>query len=333
MPVFGVAMYGVLALIVFADPLFRASQARLLRLSVLWISGLGFLVSLYLSGVEAFVIHAWCFWCVISAIVVTLIFGLALLDVLRPLPEPDPSAATSLVKKHLAVVVAAVTIGVPSFILLARSGTPPPPPTVTKEVLDRLVLPDSHMTGNLQAALTVVEFGDIQCPACKRADETARAMRGRYGDRARFVFRHMPLPGLHPHALKAAEDAECAAAQGKFWEALERFYEGQDHLEEAALIRYAGEIGLDTGRFRACLAGGEMAPRVARDAGDARTLGIRATPTFFIGQQVVEGPLERDMFAVLIEQELARAAAASPAASVAGRDKLWPVALRRSSIR
>jgi protein-disulfide isomerase/rhodanese-related sulfurtransferase len=315
MPVFGVAMYASLALLSFAEPLFRERQGRLVRMCIAWISGLGFVGSLYLTGVEAFVLHAWCFWCVISATSVTLIFALAGLDIVRPLPEPDPAQAASLTKKHLVVVFVAVALGIPGFILLARSGTPPPMPSLKKEQLELLVRPDSHMTGNLQAALTVVEFGDIQCPACKRAEEATRAMRAKYGDRVKFVFRHMPLPSLHPHALKAAEATECAAAQGKFWEGLERFYAGQDDLSEESLVRYAGEMGLDKGQFRACLASGSMAGRVQKDADDARMLGLRATPTFFVGSQVIEGPIEEDLFGQLIRQELARAETGSSQAS------------------
>jgi protein-disulfide isomerase/rhodanese-related sulfurtransferase len=315
MPIFGVAMYASLALLSFAAPLFRDQQARIVRMCITWISGLGFVASLYLSGVEAFVLHAWCFWCVISAIVVTLIFGLAVLDLLRPLPEPDPTQAAALAKTHLVVVVVAVALGIPGFILLARSGTPPPFPSFTKERLQLLVRPESHWSGNPQAALTVVEFGDIQCPACKRAEESARAMRGKYGDRVRFVFRHLPLPSLHTHALKAAQAAECAAAQGKFWEALERFYAGQENLEDESLIRYAGEIGLDVGQFRQCLESGAMAERVQKDADDARMLGLRATPTFFIGQQVIEGPIDPELFGQLIRQELARISPAAQAAN------------------
>lgn len=314
MPIFGVAMYAALALLVFAEPLFQSSQARIARLCVVWTSGLGFVASLYLTGVEAFVIHAWCFWCVISAIVVTLIFGLAILDVYRPLAEPVPEKAAALTRNHLAVVVAAVTLGIPAFILLSRSGTPPRFPGIDKGRAQLLVRPDSHIAGNPQASLTVVEFGDIQCPACSRAEEAARDVRGKYGDRVRFVFRNFPLPSLHPQALKAAEAAECAGAQGKFWEALERFYAGQADLGEESLIRYAGEVGLDQGEFRKCLSSGAMAERVQSDANDARMLGLRATPTFIIGQQVIEGPIDKELFGQLIRQELARAAS-SPQAS------------------
>jgi protein-disulfide isomerase/rhodanese-related sulfurtransferase len=313
LPIFGVAMYASLALLIFAEPLFRGRQGRMVRLCITWISGLGFVTSLYLSGLEAFVIRAWCFWCVISAIVVTLIFALAVWELLRPSPEPDPALAALLTRKYLAVIVVAVAAGVPGFILLSRAGTPPPfPSKFTQEQLELLVRPDSHWTGNPSAALTVVEFGDIQCPACSRAEESARAMREKYGDRVRFVFRHLPLPGIHPYALKAAEAAECAAAQGKFWEGLERFYAGQSDLKEESLVRYAGEIGLDTGKFRDCLSSGAMAERVQKDADDARQLGLRATPTFIIGSQIIEGPIEADLFGQLIRQELARAGAPSP---------------------
>lgn len=315
MPAPGALMYAVLALLVFAEPLFQEGWKRVVRYTVAGISGVGFFVSLYLTGVEAFVLHAWCFWCVISALVVTAIFVLAVLDVFRPQPEPDPDAALAMARKHFVSVVVAVVIGTPSFILLARSGSAPPPPEIPPEVMERLVRPDSHMTGNLDARLTVVEFADIQCPHCSRAEEIAHAVRKRYGDRVRFVFRHFPLPSIHPYAEKAAEATECAAAQGKFWEALERFYKGQGDLRQTALIRYAGELGLNVDRFRKCLSSGAMAERVRRDAADARALGLHATPTFIIGTEAVEGLIEEDVFDNLVEQELAKLPATRPAPS------------------
>ena len=320
MPVPGVAMYAALALLVFAEPLFAGALAGAARKSVAGISGLGFLGSLYLTGLEAFVLHAWCFWCVVSAIVVTLIFGLAVLDAVRPLPEPEPAAALAQARRQLAVVVLAVVVGTPLFFVLMRSGKVHGLAPIAPDLRSPyLVRPDSHMTGNLNAALTVVEFGDIQCPACSRAEETARQIRSRYGDRVRFVFRHFPLSRIHAYAQKAAEASECAAEQGKFWEALERFYKGQDDLSGAALARYAAEVGVDSGSFRQCLAGPTAAERVNRDAEDARALGLRATPTFFIGTQVVEGPMDVVQFSRLVDLELARAGAApAPMASAPG---------------
>jgi protein-disulfide isomerase/rhodanese-related sulfurtransferase len=178
-------------------------------------------------------------------------------------------------------------------------------------LLQRLVRPDSHVAGNPQAPVTVVEFADIECPACAPAEAAAREIRQKYASQIRFVFRHFPLGRIHPRAEKAAEASECAAAQGKFWEALERFYRGRDDLSEAALARYAGELGLDVGRFSQCLSSGEMAARVQRDLEDGRALGVRATPTFFVGQKMLEGTLEPANFARLFDQELGRQSATS----------------------
>jgi predicted DsbA family dithiol-disulfide isomerase/rhodanese-related sulfurtransferase len=171
---------------------------------------------------------------------------------------------------------------------------------------ERLVRPESHVTGNSEAPVTVVEWADFQCPACSRAEATAAEIRLMYGDRVRFVFRHFPLERLHAHARKAAEASECAAEQGKFWEAVQSLFHHQEDLSEAALLRAAGELKLDVDRFRDCLASGRMAARVERDLRDARALGLRATPTFFIGRTIVEGPLEVGDFAKLLESELSR---------------------------
>jgi rhodanese-related sulfurtransferase len=139
------------------------------------------------------------------------------------------------------------------------------------------------------------------------------------------VFRHFPLPSIHRYAQKAAEASECAAAQGKFWESLERFYNGQDDLRESALAGYARDLGLNVEQFRQCLTSGEMAERVGRDADDARALGLRATPTFFVGGRVVEGPMELEVFSGLVDQELARLGSApAPPPLASGLDPAKP---------
>jgi protein-disulfide isomerase/rhodanese-related sulfurtransferase/uncharacterized membrane protein len=308
MPVFGVAMYAVLALLILAEPLLSPSFARRARQAVAGISGAGFLFSLYLSGVEAFVLHAWCTWCVISAVTVTLIFVLAVLEVRRAGDAPEPPAAVATMRKHLALCVAAVVIGTPAFFLLARSGTPRAPQSALPEALrEHLVRPDSHMTGNLQAPVTVVEFGDFQCPACGRAEESAIEIRKKYGDQVRFVFRQFPLERIHPFALEAAEASECAADQGKFWEAVEKLYARQSDLTEPALLQYASDLGLDVPRFQQCLANGSTLARIRRDVEDGRALGVDRTPTFFVGRQMVLGGMSLEQFAKLLEQERATA--------------------------
>lgn len=310
LPFYAVVMYVTLAALVFAQPLLSRQLEHLARMAVAGIAGTGFLVSLFLTGIEAFVLNAWCAWCVVSALAITLISILACFDLVRPAPSADAAPALEMMRRHFAVLVAALLVGVPAFILFMRSGTLPPIQPVSAETLsERLVRPDSHFTGNPQAALTVVEFGDFQCTVCASAEGAARAIRKKFGNQVRFVFRHFPLARVHPQAEKAAEASECAGEQGKFWEAAGKFFAGQSDLSEAALARYARELGLDPERFGRCLSSSAAAARVRRDAEDGRALGVRVTPTFFVGQRMIEGPLEYPQFAVLVTQELARTGA------------------------
>jgi protein-disulfide isomerase/rhodanese-related sulfurtransferase/uncharacterized membrane protein len=310
LPAFGVACYAVLELLILAGDLVSADLKRALQYAVAGISCGGVLFSLYLFSLQAFVIHAFCTWCEVSALVVTGIFILSALDLRRPLPPSDPVTALARVRANFVLCVVALLIGVPAFILLARHGGLPPIPQASSQALaEHLVRPDSHMTGNLGAALTLVEFGDFECPYCSLSEEAARQIRAQYGDRIRFVFRQFPLRKLHPDAERAAEASECAAQQGKFWEAVQKLYAEQADLSVDALKRYAGELGLDASRFDRCLASGETAPRVARDSADGHALGVRATPTFFIGQKMIEGRVDFAQLSQLVEQELASHAA------------------------
>jgi uncharacterized membrane protein/predicted DsbA family dithiol-disulfide isomerase/rhodanese-related sulfurtransferase len=306
LPALGILMYAGLAALMLAEAFLPAGLGRASRYGVAGISGAGFLFSLYLAGLQAFVIHAWCTWCELSALAVTGIFALAILDVARAAPPPEPAVALARLRSQAALCAAALVVGVPAFYLLMRHIAFPPLPTASATSLrEHLVRPDSHLAGNPQAPVTVVEFGDFECPVCVRAEEIAREIRTKYGDRIQFVFRQFPLTKIHPWAEKAAEASECAAEQGKFWEAVDKLYAGQNDLSEYALKRYAAELGLDQGRFNHCLSGSSTAARVRRDADDARALGLRATPTFFIGQRMVEGLLEFAPFSQLVEQELA----------------------------
>ncbi|MBI1984184.1 MAG: thioredoxin domain-containing protein [Acidobacteria bacterium] len=310
LPVFGVVMYATLVLLIFFEPLIGSRLARTARYAVAGISGAGFLFSLYLTGIEAFVLHAWCSWCVVSALAVTFIFALAVLDVLRPEPHPETVAGRALARRHLAVCAVAAAVGTPAFLLLSQQEVPPPAPPASATALEeRLIRPDSRTIGNPRALVTVVEFGDFQCPACGMAEEAAREIRRKYASQVRFVFRQFPLEKIHSRALKAAEASECAAKQGKFWEAVEKLYGGDRDLSDAALLGHARELGLDLSRFEQCLAGGAMTARVRRDVEDGRALGVRATPTFFVGSQRIEGPIRLDQFEQLLALELSKSGA------------------------
>jgi protein-disulfide isomerase/rhodanese-related sulfurtransferase len=188
-----------------------------------------------------------------------------------------------------------------------------PAPTAS-EIAGKLARPDSHATGTPQAAVTLVEFADLQCPSCAAADPQMRQLRRRYGDRVRFVFRQFPLEKVHAYALNAAQASECAAQQGKFWESVERLYAANGDLSDKSLDRYARELALDTVKFRACFSSGETLATIRRDLEDGRALGVRGTPTFFLGRQRIVGTPELAKFEQLLNQELA-AVGSAPAPS------------------
>ena len=261
--------------------------------------------SIYLFSLQAFVIHAFCAWCDVSAIVVTAIFVVSLIELRHPLASDEPSTAIASVRTNFVVCVVALIVGVPAFILLSRHGELPAAADAPSQALaERLVRPDSHITGNASAPLTIVEFGDFECPACGLSEDAARQIRAQYGDRIRFVFRQFPLIRIHPMAEKAAEASECAGEQGKFWEGVEKLYANQSDLSVDALKRYAAELGLNQSRFDQCLDSSETAERVKQDLADGRALGVHGTPTYFIGRKMILRPLDFATFSMLVNQEL-----------------------------
>ncbi len=307
MPVFGAAGFTLVALLIIAESLVAPGLAIEVRYALAGATGFGFLFSLYLEYLQGFVIHAFCAWCVTSGVVMTLLCGLAIYNVVHPGPEADPPAQLAQLRRYFVVSVAALALGVPAFYQLSAHGEapPPPPPPPAESAAGVLVRPDSHVAGNPQAALTVVEFGDFECPVCGREEPVALEIRNKYAKQIRFVFRQFPLIHTHPFAERMAEASECAADQGKFWEAVDKIYSRQDDLSEDALKRDAAEIGLDTAKFNQCMGSGAEAARVKRDREDGLALGVNATPTFFIGRKVVSGAPDLEEFSQDVDKELA----------------------------
>ena len=142
-----------------------------------------------------------------------------------------------------------------------------------------------HIQGPVDAAVTLVEYGDYECPHCGRAYPIVKAIQQRMGPRLRFVYRNFPLRESHPHAQQAAEAAEAAGAQGKFWEMHDLLLARQDRLRVTDLLQYADELGLDRDQFHDQLKRHVFAGRVARDVESADLSGVSGTPTFFINGQ------------------------------------------------
>jgi protein-disulfide isomerase len=176
-----------------------------------------------------------------------------------------------------------------------------------------------HIRGPDQAIVTIVEYGDFECPYCGQAEPVLRELLAGHGD-VRYVWRHLPLNDVHPHAQLAAEAAEAAAAQGAFWAMHDLLLRHQDALLMTDLIRYATETGLDPGRFRDQLASRAGAARVAEDVDSADLSGVSGTPSFFINGRRHYGSY--DIAA------LTAAVRAAKAASLASR---LPASQRRES--
>ena len=139
-----------------------------------------------------------------------------------------------------------------------------------------------HIRGPVRAPVTLVEYGDYECPYCGAAAPIVDEVQQLMADRLRFVFRHFPITTLHPHAEQAAEAAEAAGAQDAFWEMHDLLFENQDRLGYRDLLTYAGALDLDVNRFQRELEGRVHADRVRDDFMGGVRSGVSGTPTFFI---------------------------------------------------
>jgi protein-disulfide isomerase len=146
-----------------------------------------------------------------------------------------------------------------------------------------------HTQGPATAPVTLVEYGDYECPYCGRAYPIVKELQERMGDTMRFVFRNFPLSEIHPHAAQAAQAAEAAGAKGKFWEMHDVLFENQKALGSAHLAAYAERLGLDPVDFGEAIRRGDFEPRVREDFMSGVRSGVNGTPTFFINGSRYDG--------------------------------------------
>ncbi len=179
----------------------------------------------------------------------------------------------------LTASVLAFLIGLVVFRILDRLQ----PPSRVMFTLVRPVVPGrDHIRGPVDAPLTIVEYGDFECPFCSRATGSVDEVVDHFGPMVRYVWRHLPLERYHPHALDAARACEAAGAQGKFFEYGLVLFARQDALEVMDLFRYAEELGLDMDAFEQAYRSPAVAARVRDDMIDADTMDVHKTPTFFL---------------------------------------------------
>jgi len=217
-------------------------------------------------------------------------------------------AFSSLIDEEIAKAEAMVRAGVPASQVYAKiqeksvaSAVPPP-------VVKKVDTPaDSPSFGPTMAKVTIVEWSDFQCPYCARAAPVVEQIRQAYPKDVRFVFRHYPLP-MHPDAPMAARAGVAAQAQGKFWQMHDWMYQHQRELDRASLEKAAGSFGMDVTKFKAALDNPATESRVQADAQAAQTVGVSATPTFFVnGREHVGGWPSFDALKTEIDKEIARA--------------------------
>ena len=166
------------------------------------------------------------------------------------------------------------------------------------------VSPTDHAIGPALATVTVVEYGDFECPNCKQAAPAVKLLLNHFAGRIRFVFRHFPLEEVHPHALGAAEASECAAAQGKFWPMHDALFEHQPHLELPELRGYATQLQLDLAPYDREMSGRTHVPRIREDIQGGRASGARSTPTFFVAARICDVSYDLKALFVAVEAAL-----------------------------
>jgi Na+/H+ antiporter NhaA len=188
----------------------------------------------------------------------------------------------------------------------ALLGTSP----VIVDLLDPVDPDRDHLRGPADAPVTVVEYGDLECPYCGRAEAVVRELLAERGD-VRYVWRHLPLTDVHPRAWLAAEATEAAAAQGRFWDMHDLLLDHQDALKPVDLIEHARSLGLDVDRFRSDLRTHALRQRVAEDVAAADRSGVSGTPTFFVNGRRHHGAY--DIASLTAEVRAARSRAESAA--------------------
>lgn len=161
-----------------------------------------------------------------------------------------------------------------------------------------------HILGSADAPVTLVEYGDLECPYCRQVNPVIKELRRRLGNRVRYVFRHFPIRTSHVHAQLAAEAAEAASAQGKFWEMQEYIFQHQGQLDENHLVTYAGELELDVEQFKRDLDEHTYAELVREDFNSGVRSGVNGTPTFFINGARYDGPWDLESLIEAVEKPL-----------------------------
>ncbi len=159
-----------------------------------------------------------------------------------------------------------------------------------------------HLQGSINAPITLLEYGDYECPYCGEAYPIVKEIQERLGEKLCFAFRNFPLANAHPHAVHAAEAAEAAAAQGPFWDMHDLLFENQQALEDEDIAQYAATLGLDAKRLIQEVSSRQHEEHVKEDFKSGMRAGVNGTPTFFINGERYDGPRDLETFLEALEE-------------------------------
>lgn len=207
----------------------------------------------------------------------------------------------------IAVATIAVVVGAAFFVGGSSSPTAQTEP-LTEDQTQKLIREDSYVKGPADAKVTLIEFGDYQCPACGATYLVVSQILEEYKDQIKFVYREFPL-AIHQNARPAAQAAQAAGAQGKYYEMYDILFQNQKEWETSKnpkeqFEQYADRIGLDIEQFKKDLNDKKFEEIIQRDIADGYALGVQATPTFFINGELIQGGLPYDQFKAKVEAAL-----------------------------
>lgn len=216
--------------------------------------------------------------------------------------------------KPLLIIIIAIAVAGGAAFYMSRQSTPAAAPSTTAATAGSVAKPaptgGGRVRGPANAPVTLVEFGDYQCPSCGYFAPIMLEILKRYPEQVRLEFHHFPLVGIHQWAMPAALAAEAAADQGKFWEMHDLIYENQEKWSRSAnpeseFLTYAGRIGLNINSFMQAMRSPDTQQRVLQDVVRARESDVNETPTFYLnGQKIAQRPNTADEFSRLIQQKL-----------------------------
>ena len=177
-----------------------------------------------------------------------------------------------------------------------------------EEEVNKLTVPvnigTDHVRGSIDAPITIVEYGDYECPYTGMAYPVVREIMRRFDEKLYFVFRNFPLREIHPHAQHAAEAVEAAAAQDKFWQMHDYLFEHQKALDDHHLLEYAQKVGLDIEKFKREMSGHVYASLINKSLKNGIDSGVEGTPTFFVNGVRYEDSWDLDTFSSFLEKSL-----------------------------